>query len=119
MFLFSEAHNWQNDEAVKQVRVFASEYAKFEFDTEYSHATKNGKDVAAIEDFSDTANGVAYKVRAVLDAYGQWIPLIRCGQTGCLIWESNLTQDTWQEAMKVALLKFKESITKFDIPNNL
>lgn len=116
MFLFSEVHNWQNNEAVKQIRVFTSEFAKNDFDSEYNSATKDGKNTAEIETFSDTGNGVAYKIRAVLDAYGSWIPLIRCGHTGCVIWESNLTQTTWQEAMTVALCELQNKIIKINFP---
>lgn len=93
---------------------FTSKFAKSEFYAAYAHATKKGKDVAAIETYSDTGNGVAYKVRAVLDAYGQWIPLIRCGHTGQIIWETNLTQETWQEAMAMALGKLHVMLVDSD-----
>lgn len=115
MLIFSEIHNWQNCESVKQIHVFASEFAKSEFYAAYAHATKNGKDVAAIESYSDTGNGVAYKVRAVLDAYGQWIPLTICGHTGQIIWESDLTQNTWQAALGMALGKFQVMLVDSNI----
>lgn len=113
MLIFSEVHNWQNSENVKQIRVFTSKFAERDFAAAYNEATKNGTDSLAIWSFDDNGNGVAYKVRAVLAEDG-WISLIRCGHTGCIIWESNLTQETWQEAMAVALCELQDQITSSD-----
>jgi hypothetical protein len=112
MMIFSEVHNWQNAENVKQIRVFASGFTKRDFDAAYNTATNNGKDWLSVFNFSDNENGVAYKIRAVKDGDDNWIPLIRCGHTGHLIWEANRSESTWQAAMVVALCEFQKQITK-------
>lgn len=118
MLIFSEVHNWRNSECIKQIQVFTSEFAKSAFDAAYASATRNGTNTAAIKKFSDSGKGVAYKIRAVRGVYGDgisvWVPMIRCGHTGCIIWESNITQNTWQEAMAAALGKFQVLLVEGD-----
>ena len=115
MMIFSEVHNWQNAETVKQIRVFASKFTKRDFDAAYNTATNNGKDSLSVFNFSDNGNGVAYKIRAVKDGDDNWIPLIRCGHTGYLIWEANRSESTWQAAMVVALCGFKPKLQNLQI----
>lgn len=119
MMIFSEVHNWQNINEVKQIRVFSSHFAKTEFDIEYAKSTNYGEDSLAVQSFSDTGNGVAYKIRAVLDGNDNWVPLIRCGHTGQLIWETNITENTWQAAIVVALLHFNNQLMYINIEDTI
>jgi hypothetical protein len=83
MFTFSKVHNWQDDSAVKQIRVFSSEEMKKIFDAEYAvRVAQYGTCIAGDSDI-----GAIYKLRAVKDSNDTWIPIIRCGFMGTKLWE--------------------------------
>lgn len=81
MFVFSEIHPWQGDPAVMQVLVFSSYAMSIRFKDAYAKATNNG-DAKLVESVSDSNMGAIYKLRAVLNNEGQYIPIVRCGFTG-------------------------------------
>lgn len=81
MFVFSEIHPWQGDPAVMQVLVFSSQQMKEEFEKTYSIATQK-HDPKLVEVVSENNMGAIYKLRAVLDGEGKYVPVIRCGFTG-------------------------------------
>lgn len=81
MFVFSKIHPWQGDSAVMQVLVFSSYAMSIRFKDAYAKATNNG-DAKLVESVSDSNMGAIYKLRAVLNRDGQYVPTIRCGFTG-------------------------------------
>ena len=86
MFVFSELHPWQNETAVMQVLVFSSHEMQVAFQQAYSIATQK-HDPKLVEGVSDSNMGAIYKLRAVLNSDGMYIPTIRCGFTGLLLKE--------------------------------
>ncbi len=87
MFCFSKIHAWQNDQAVMQLNVYSSLEMKQQFESQYLIKTNN-HDPEFVSTASDTNMGIIYKLRAVLNSDGLYIPIIRCGFTGQLLWES-------------------------------
>lgn len=81
MFVFSEISPWQGDPAVMQMLVFSSQQMKDEFEKTYSIATQK-HDPELLKVVSENNMGAIYKLRAVLDGEGQYVPVIRCGFTG-------------------------------------
>jgi hypothetical protein len=64
-----------------QVLVFSSQQMKEEFEKTYSIATQK-HDPKLVEAVSENNMGAIYKLRAVLDGEGKYVPVIRCGFTG-------------------------------------
>lgn len=99
--ILSNVHDWQDDAAVKQILVFATEHRKNEFETAHAKLVYTfGKEKA-----SDSGLGAIYKVRAVKNGDDTWTPTIRDGFDGTLIWESTERYLTWEHAMVVATTK--------------
>lgn len=107
MFLFSEIHNWQGESAVKQILVFPSELLKNEFDKEFAERLE--KD--GIEKASDSNAGAVYKLRAVKDGNGDYIPVIRCGSSGELLWEGQ-PHPNWKTCLLEAHNRMMMTIVK-------
>ena len=85
MFVLSKIHAWQNDPAVQQVLVFSSEEMKTKF--EETMKQRLAEPEVGVEDVSDSDAGAIYKLRAVKDSNGSWIPVVRCGFNGKKLWE--------------------------------
>lgn len=81
MFVFSEISPWQGDPAVMQMLVFSSQQMKDQFDKNYSIATDE-HDPERVKLVSENSRGAIYKLRAVLNGKGEYVPVIRCGFTG-------------------------------------
>jgi hypothetical protein len=82
-FIFSNIHNWQGDKAVAQILVFTDREAKQLFDTAFAKRVEEH----GIEDASDSGIGAAYRLRAVKNSSNQYLPVIRSGAHGGLLWE--------------------------------
>jgi hypothetical protein len=82
MFVYSGIHNWQNEPAVKQILVFPDPVAKHLFESEFAaRIEKEGISYA-----SDSRIGAVYKLRAVKDDSGKYVPTIRGGDHAELLW---------------------------------
>lgn len=99
MFKFSTVHDWQNDTAVKQVLVFSSNEAKELFYSAYQGRIL----LDGVSNASDSGIGAVYKLRAVKDNTGKYIPLIRCGFTGKLLWENAEHFENYLDAIDVCV----------------
>jgi len=82
-FIFSNIHNWQNDPAVAQILVFPDQETKQMFDKAFAERIK----ADGIESASDAGIGAVYRLRAVKDGNNKYVPVIRAGAHGGLIWE--------------------------------
>lgn len=108
MFAFSDAHNWQDNDQVKQILVFPNSEVHNSFNVKFKkRVTING-----IEDASDSGIGAIYKFRAIRNSSDKWVPLIRCGVTGEYIWEAPSRVDSYQHALMVCESKMKEMINE-------
>jgi hypothetical protein len=111
MFVFSEIHNWQENEAVQQILVFSSPEMKDLFEHEMesrlvqerTQRNDNPTDSAIRENLSDSNAGAVYKLRAVKNSDGKWIPVIRCGVTGGQIGKDGMLEDTAKKALTVCV----------------
>lgn len=99
MFVFSNAHDWQSDSAVKQILVFSCNTMKELFEKEFQKRVEKDSLVNA----DDSNIGAIYKVRAVKDSYGKYASLIRCGFTGTLLYEDRHTFNQWENALSNAV----------------
>ncbi len=99
MMTFSEVHDWQGDSAVKQILVFPSGQAETKFKESFAVIVS----AEGIEDASDTGLGAVYKLRAVKDGNGQYIPVVRCGVTGYTLWEDVIPCHEYKTALLIAL----------------
>jgi hypothetical protein len=81
MLEFSEIHPAMGEPAVMQLLVFSSQQMKDEFDKTYSIATQK-HDPELVKVVLENNMGAIYKLRAVLNREGKYIPVIRCGFTG-------------------------------------
>lgn len=95
MFSYSHVHNWQGEEAVKQILVFNQAELKNEFDNSFlERIEKDG-----IRCASDSNIGAIYKLRAVKNGDNKWLPVIRCGFSGLELYEGPSAYDTWDKAL--------------------
>jgi hypothetical protein len=108
MIIFSKVHNWQGDDAVKQIHVFSCAAAITSFDDKFDDRVAD----VGISSASDTGIGAIYKLRAVRDGFNRWIPLIRCGFTGICLWEECNTYADSKSALDVCIQHLKNSILK-------
>lgn len=99
MMIFSKIHDWQGNDAVKQILVFPSEDAERQFQILFAEKVAEH----GIEDASDTNLGACYKLRAVKNSDGRYVGLIRCGATGFLIAEDSRSYEGYHTALAVAL----------------
>ena len=99
MLVFSLVHNWKGDASVKQILVFPNYEAKMSFDTNMARrVSEYGADRA-----SDSNAGAMYKIRAVLDNHGNYVPVLRCGVTGYSVWEAHETYPEFIFALRAGL----------------
>jgi hypothetical protein len=95
MFKYSEIHNWQGEEDIKQILVFPSQLLKDEFEKEFTQRVeKDGADKA-----SDSNAGAIYKIRAVKNGEDMWDGIVHCGYSGELLFEQKNLGDNWKSAM--------------------
>lgn len=108
MFL-SQVHNWQDDAAVKQILVFIDQNRMNQFDVAYSAK-------CAVEgvDASDTTMGAIVKLRAVKNGPGEWIPVVRCGFVGIMLYEG-APVNSYESALLVAYNQFMSQM--IDVKN--
>jgi len=102
MFSLSDQHACQGNDSVQQILVFSSPKMKSRFEKEMGILFQKAMD-GYTEDFqqeflkqnptvienelSDSNAGAIYKLKAIKKFNGNWIPCIRCGFTGELLWE--------------------------------
>lgn len=99
MFTFTKMTDWQDDPAVKQILVFPNDDTKEIFNKDFAVLVEK----EGIANASDSNLGAVYKLRAVKDSKGQWIPVIRCGITGMHLWESHDRFNTPDVAIKMCV----------------
>ncbi len=105
MFVYSEIHDWQQETAVKQILVFPNEKVYDLFQKEYAlRVEKDGPEKA-----SDSNAGAVYKLKAVLGGDGKYLPVIRCGVTGELLW-SGICHPSWKTALLEAYNRMHKNI---------
>lgn len=102
--LYSGIHNWQGDDAVKQVLVFGSFPAQKRFESEFAEQVQQ----KGLEKASDTNLGAVFKLRAVLNSDNRWDALVRCGVTGVVIAELFNDFGTFESALAAAHQKMQE-----------
>jgi hypothetical protein len=107
MFKFSKIHNWQAEKAVKQILVFPTQLLKDEFEKTYAQRLE--KD--GIGKASDSNAGAVYKLRAVKEGTGEYVPMIRCGSSGELLWEGK-PHPNWKTCLLEAHNYWMMSIVK-------
>lgn len=105
MFIFSNIHNWQNDPAVAQILVFSDRESKQLFDKQFAERIK--KD--GVESASDAGIGAVYRLRAVKDGNGKYVPVIRAGAHSGLIWEGEPLDDK-MKALRSAVFLLHASV---------
>ena len=111
MFAFSEKHPWQGNEAVQQILVFSSQSMKELFEHEiYSRNTKAIVEKTDVNDISDSNAGAIYKLRALRENGGMWKPVIRCGFTGELMWEDDVSYTLPEIALAKCMAYLKVEI---------
>jgi len=99
MFIFSEINQaWQGDAAVKQILVFPTQLLKDEFEKTFAERVEED----GIEKASDSNAGAIYKLRAVLQSNGKYVAIIRCGNSGELLWEGVTVYKHSQSALIIA-----------------
>ena len=109
MFIFSNAHNWQDDAAVKQVLVFSNIFMYDSFNHKFVELVQQH----GVSYATDSGIGAIYKLRAVKDSAGFWIPVIRCGFTGKFLWEDYPARHTTPEAaLAVCKAQLKKLISE-------
>jgi len=108
MFLFSDQHDWQNDPAVKQILVFPNHEAKENFYKAFNAEVKE----KGIENASDNNKGAIYKLRAVKDSDGHYIPVIRCAINGLQLYEDHVHYTNYQDALKVCVKELKKQLNQ-------
>lgn len=95
MFVYSQIHNWQNDEAVKQILVFPSQLLKDEFEKTFAERVE--KD--GIDKVTDSNAGSVYKIRAIKNGNNKWDGCVRCGSSGELLIDKTNLGDNWESAI--------------------
>lgn len=106
MMTRSDAHFAQGDPAVTQILVFPHSYAQMQFEAAYAKRLE----LQGLRDVDDNGIGAVYKLRAVLDNKGNYVPLIRCGVTAQFLWECNTTYKTIDLALAECLRHLKLSL---------
>ena len=124
MLLFSEMHAWQGDPSVQQILVFSTPELKEEFYIEMENRfTKEMDGYAGVDpvyvkrkkdELSDSNAGAVFKLRAVKTNDGSYAAIIRCGVTGCLVWED----ENKYKIIEDALIACFEQMSK-EISNDL
>jgi hypothetical protein len=95
MFKYSEIHNYQGEESVKQILVFPSQLLKDEFEKEFAQRVeKDGADKA-----SDLNAGAIYKICAIKNHHDKWDGYIRCGHSGTVLVDQENIGDNWDFAI--------------------
>lgn len=105
MFTFSKIHNWQGEKAVKQILVFPTQMLKDEFEKTYAQRVE--KD--GVERASDSNAGAVYKIRATKNSEGMYVPVIRCGSSGELLWEGE-SHPSWKCCLQEAINHLMKTI---------
>jgi len=110
MFTFSDQHAWQGNEAVQQILVFPNDriVAKFE------SIMKERNEAAGMDksNVSDSDAGAIYKLRAVKNGNGKYIPIIRCGIDGYQLWEGAIVYEQPKEALSECFKYLKNTIER-------
>ena len=122
MLVFSEVHEWQSDPGVKQILVFSTSEMKDLFEREMSDRFDKAMDGYAGVDndysakvkskLSDSNAGAVYKLRAVLNGKGMWVPIIRCGITGGQIGQDGPVENSVEEALRSYLQQLHRNLTQ-------
>lgn len=89
MFVFSDVHSHQGEDAVQQALVFPTRAMKEKFDT----AHKLNCERIGVENANILGMGAIYIFRSTRTREMTWVASIRCGTTGVELWRS-LKQDT-------------------------
>ena len=108
MFTFSEQHAWQGNEAVQQILVFPNYAMQEVFNKDFADLVEK----QGIESASDSNLGAIYKLRAVKNGTGKYIPVIRCGVSGLELWEGGEKHDVPSNALEYALTQLKRLISQ-------
>ena len=95
MFKFSEIHDWQNNQAIKQILVFPSQLLKDEFEKTFSQRVE----VVGIDKASDSNAGAVYKIRVIKNGNNKWDGCVRCGSSGELLIDQENLGDNWESAI--------------------
>ncbi len=104
MFVFSEIHNAQNEEAVKQILVFTDSIQEQLFETRYKAAVEK----QGISSAHYAGLGAMLMIRSVLNGEDQWEPCIRCGESGRAIW-SGKPEASFIDGLKQAMQQIGQS----------
>ena len=106
--LFSKMYAWENDPAVMQVLVFACYEAQEVFNNllPLQPMTAGGFPC-------ENGIGAMYKIRAVQNENGKYIPCVRCGTTGReILYLTHLPKKTPQEAISAAIQRLVKTISE-------
>lgn len=104
---FSDIHPWQGNLSVMQILVFPSDEARMHFDALF----KVEVELHGVETASDNKLGAIYKLRAVRNNKGMFIPLLRCGFSGKHLWESSVAFENANGALKECLRYLASELT--------
>ncbi len=108
MIVLSAQHAWQGNKAIQQILVFSNEFAYNKFNKIMAVRKKemlekqevkidNCVDVELGEkDLCDNNAGAMYKLRAVKNFDGFYIPMICCGFTGFVLYEGHKEYEVYR-----------------------
>ena len=106
MFTFSPIHAWQADPAVQQILVFSNATVERDF-----HRLFGAELIAKGEEDADCKNkGAIYMLRAVKCGNDLFVPVIRCGLTGYLLWEDTANYSLPTTALRRCIDQLGHSI---------
>jgi hypothetical protein len=99
MLVFTQAHDWEGDPAVKQVLVFPNQEVADLFDKAY-HGPNRPRTASNFPD--ENGIGAIFKLRAVKNGRGSWDAVVRCGFTGAMLAECGDVGNDWKDAINSA-----------------
>lgn len=108
MFVYSDIHDWQANPCVKQILVFPNYEAKNNFTIAFEAEVKE----KGVEDANENNKGAVYKLRAVKDSDGHYIPVIRCAINGLQLYEDHVHYTNYQDALKVCVKELKKQLNQ-------
>lgn len=113
MFVFSNIHKWQNDPAVLQILVFPDQETRQLFDKAFAERIKTD----GVDSASDAGIGATYRLRAVKNGDSKYVPVIRAGAHGGLLWEGEAVGNK-QVALKAAMRRLYSGILDYPMPRS-
>lgn len=106
MFKFSEPHDSEGDDNVRQIIVFTCDETKQMFEDEFAkrvaeHGVANTRVIGI---------GAIFLLRAVKSSDGKFLPTIRCAMTSGMLWQSSVGEVDSNVALIMAMKELTGSM---------